>query len=557
MFSKKIVLVIVVVFLLAGSVFLGILSLRNIVKKQEAQIKVEVNQGHLTEPRETNIDGMPMKTIEEAKKEAEEKNKLEWLAIPEKLEDLKLIEYGLETGMQNQPALGYYKVADMGDGGEIINVFMQPFAPSGNLIIRFKKTEAGEYFLIKKNSDFDESNLVSNAEIDLETNLEALNAPEKLAVNNITFTQLIWLDKMPQEWDKLEKISSTPYGDFYKKITAEDYNLASIAYILKLPDSTAMHYDMTYDFLAGDNSLIATLNDAGQEFKNKKFSAKVIPGCSGIDDFILQSDLTNRLDLIGVSASGGELYTAKDIDDELFKAVYANYKIGRDGLADYNGNPILSYEELIAKKPVIVWLDGLGDYHVYYDSEFASLAECGKPVVYLYPESETRVKVYVGAKVRISEPNYNDGWSVTSYPDGKIINSDGAVYENLYWEGLGQGSYPRITEGRIVKAINIEAELKSDLSALGLNQKETADFMEFWLPKMPKTPYIRLTWLDTAEMNELAPLVISPRPDTLKRVFLDFSGQNTATTNLAPQQLQSFKRTGFTVVEWGGLLLGN
>ena len=57
-------------------------------------------------------------------------------------------------------------------------------------------------------------------------------------------------------------------------------------------------------------------------------------------------------------------------------------------------------------------------------------------------------------------------------------------------------------------------------------------------------------------MNDLAPLSISPKPDTVKRVFLDFAGQNTPATDLAPQQLKGFMRTGFTVVEWGGLLLG-
>ena len=74
---------------------------------------------------------------------------------------------------------------------------------------------------------------------------------------------------------------------------------------------------------------------------------------------------------------------------------------------------------------------------------------------------------------------------------------------------------------------------------------------------MPKTAYIRLTWLDTADMERLAPLAISPRPDTVARVFLDFAGQETAATDLAPQQLKGFLRTGFTVVEWGGLLIGH
>jgi hypothetical protein len=313
---------------------------------------------------------------------------------------------------------------------------------------------------------------------------------------------------------------------------------------------------MPYNFVADDNSLIATFNNDNKEFKTKRISTTIFKNCSMLGTVISTANLADRLYVIGETTSSGALYAPKNVDDELFKAVYAIYKIGRDGATDYAGNKVLSYEEFVAKKPVVVWRDLLGDYHIFYDSDYSGLAECGKPVIYLYPETKTDVKVKVGAKVRISEPNYADGWKVIAYPDGKIINSDGAVYENLYWEGLGRGYYPAITKGRVVKQANIEAELLSDLAALGLNKKESTDFMEFWLPKMPKTPYIRLTWLDTAEMNALAPLVISPRPDTVKRVFLDFSGQAIEATNLAPQKLNGFKRIGFTIVEWGGLLIG-
>ena len=87
-------------------------------------------------------------------------------------------------------------------------------------------------------------------------------------------------------------------------------------------------------------------------------------------------------------------------------------------------------------------------------------------------------------------------------------------------------------------------------------KKHIKDFLEFWMPRMPTTSYVRLSWLNTEQMNQLAPLHITPRPDTMIRVFLDFSGQATADTTLTPQTLTSIPRDGFTVIEWGGLLLG-
>jgi hypothetical protein len=184
------------------------------------------------------------------------------------------------------------------------------------------------------------------------------------------------------------------------------------------------------------------------------------------------------------------------------------------------------------------------------------LAECGKPVIYLYPENPTKISIKVGADIKLSEPLYQNGWNVFAYPDGTIINSDGTKWDSLFWEGKGYGQYPQIKYGKVVPRENIKSEIEKDLKTFGLNQKEINDFMEFWLPLMPSDPYIRLTWLGTRQMQILAPLDIKPYPDTLIRVFLDFQGQSSPDTNLKPQQLQHYQRKGSTVVEWGGLLIG-
>ena len=92
----------------------------------------------------------------------------------------------------------------------------------------------------------------------------------------------------------------------------------------------------------------------------------------------------------------------------------------------------------------------------------------------------------------------------------------------------------------------------TQLHQLGLNDKETSDFMAFWGPKVPNKPYVRLSWLGTKAMEKLAPLYVSPLPDTRIRVFLDMEGADSF-MKLPAQHLSSVKRQGFTVVEWGGL----
>ena len=108
----------------------------------------------------------------------------------------------------------------------------------------------------------------------------------------------------------------------------------------------------------------------------------------------------------------------------------------------------------------------------------------------------------------------------------------------------------------MVPKVQAELAIKSDLVKQGLTASEIKDFMEFWQPHLPNSRYVRLSWLNTEQMNQLAPLQITPKPDTLIRVFLDFAGQTTAKTNLTSQTLTSVPRDGFTVIEWGGLLLG-
>ncbi len=231
---------------------------------------------------------------------------------------------------------------------------------------------------------------------------------------------------------------------------------------------------------------------------------------------------------------------------------YDTYKIGRE----YEGSTetIISIEKFAAQQPMLVWLDPVGDYLVFLASDYAPLVECGKPVIYLYPTAPLSVNVQVEAAITTSEPTYNQGWNVWAKPSGQLTTASGEQFNSLFWEGKGKGVYPEITKGRVVARINVAEELSQDLTALGLNDTEIADFLEFWLPRMPNSKYIRLTWLQTKEMNALAPLHITPQPDTIIRVFLDFAGQDTATTNLPLQKLTTIPRRGFTVVEWGGLL---
>ena len=64
--------------------------------------------------------------------------------------------------------------------------------------------------------------------------------------------------------------------------------------------------------------------------------------------------------------------------------------------------------------------------------------EAEKPVLYLYPEEETGVSVkldYVG-ELTVTYPAYEDGWNMTAYPDGTLLDAEGNEYSYLFWEGV-------------------------------------------------------------------------------------------------------------------------
>ena len=153
----------------------------------------------------------------------------------------------------------------------------------------------------------------------------------------------------------------------------------------------------------------------------------------------------------------------------------------------------------------------------------------------------------------ISKPLYTvNGWqNVWAEPSGQLSYA-GKSYESLFWEGQGYGDYPVVRSGTVVKRADAAKTMRRQLAQQGLNGKEISDFMDFWTPKIPQRSYIRLTWFGTDEMNRLAPLSVTPTPQTTIRVFLDMSGQDRP-FSLPAQQLHPTIRKGFTVVEWGGL----
>ncbi len=175
-----------------------------------------------------------------------------------------------------------------------------------------------------------------------------------------------------------------------------------------------------------------------------------------------------------------------------------------------------------------------------------------KPVLYLYPPTATDVNIVLGSddKITASYPKYANGWDVTAYPDGRLIDkADNSEHFYLFWEAALDIDYD-LSEGFVVRGEDTEKFLKEKLSYMGLLPREYNDFIVYWLPRMQANKY-NLVSFQGKSYTDVSTLGISPKPDSMLRIMMAFKSLESP-VNIPEQKLDIFERKGFTAVEWGG-----
>lgn len=195
----------------------------------------------------------------------------------------------------------------------------------------------------------------------------------------------------------------------------------------------------------------------------------------------------------------------------------------------------------------------------YYEPEDSG-QRVGAPVIYLYPEEETdiNVKLDLDGEFTCTYPKYDDseGWNCTALPNGMLTDEDGKEYTYLYWEA-DLDFTPDFSEGFCVKGEDTAEFLEEALTELGLNVSERNTFIMYWLPQMEANEY-NLVSFQTSTYDNAAELNVIPEPDTVIRVNMAWYGVENY-VEIEPQELASFnpsEREGFTLVEWGGEIIG-
>lgn len=179
-----------------------------------------------------------------------------------------------------------------------------------------------------------------------------------------------------------------------------------------------------------------------------------------------------------------------------------------------------------------------------------------KPVIYLYPESDTElsVKLKTTGDLTFSYPDYSKGWNGTAHPDGSIDIGE-KHYPYLFWESEQRfNKFDTELGGFVLNKKTVVESLENYLSELGFNNKEKTDFITFWGPQLQQHEEVMIQFILNDSCNEFATLEIEPKPLHLNRVYMIWSDtDNLKPLIRKPQVLKKLNRDGFDVLEWGGI----
>ena len=217
---------------------------------------------------------------------------------------------------------------------------------------------------------------------------------------------------------------------------------------------------------------------------------------------------------------------------------------------------LCAYEYLLYEIAVPKTIDYSYTINVEWDKEevYCDPNVAYKPILYIYPEQKTNIKVDFAKEENLTTtyPKFNKEWNVVAHPNGDLYDSNNNYYYALYWE---EKEYSKVDfiEGFYVSKDNSINFLEEKLSILGLNSKERNEFIMYWLPILEKNEHNLVYFELTNELQKQNELIITPQPDTLIRIRMHVK-QIDKETNIKEQKLTKQERTGYTAVEWGGVI---
>jgi hypothetical protein len=176
-----------------------------------------------------------------------------------------------------------------------------------------------------------------------------------------------------------------------------------------------------------------------------------------------------------------------------------------------------------------------------------------KPNIYLYPTTLSLLKVSFPQAQNLTAaiPAYpaDSGWQVQAAPNGRI----NGLYDFLFYEADIKRGFFQKNVAWSVRSARRGADLEKILDLYGFNDQEKADFIAFWTVKLDRNKDYLAYPQETFIINQAMPLNIEPQPQAMHRIWFYFAEKNGQEIP-EPGSTEKIRRSGFTVVEWGGMV---
>jgi hypothetical protein len=501
------------------------------------------------------------------------------------------VKYKDDGTIESGKYSGYHRIAASADYGEL---------GSRNVIFFFATKDYKQFVLDRGSEEYYQEQTLDKSKIREMGDIEPA-FPKTIKLNNFTLTKSEY-DLSPVFSTTTKLAGTVPGLDFHTD--RSDYFSNGIKKTENYIEGNSRIYAIDkYGLAASYNLETSEWEERAKNKENyyeydfykdidistsepiyKKYGQLIPGGCGQIGvSFVLKNIKKDELSLIGKTKRGLEVFVLKDKNHPIYKDQYeSKVTEWKSMFATLNDIEPPTYDAYVSKNPVIILKDDLGRWLALGEWEYQTGGGCGKPVIYLYPEKTTDVSIkFTNAMVfSVDIPKYDGGWKVSANPDGTLIDlqpektnceelntklpgSEYAkeaciknTYPYIYWAGYTTNLYPHTDEGWIVKKDEVESFLSKTLSEMGLNDREKNDFLEYWIPKLKakNSPYFKISFFQTKDMEKFVPMEVNPKPDTVFRVFLDWEPiDQIPQVAPSPQLLEKLNRKGFTLVEWGGV----
>lgn len=180
--------------------------------------------------------------------------------------------------------------------------------------------------------------------------------------------------------------------------------------------------------------------------------------------------------------------------------------------------------------------------------------EIDKPIIYFHTSEQRVFEIGVTPTEAFTfvYPEMNGTWKGIAEENG-TVTIDGKSYPYLFWESQQQYVFASEGNGFKVEKNDIILFLTRKLTELGLNEQEQTDFITYWGPKLAANETSFVQFSVDESCDAFAKVDCVPTPDFMRRVYIQVAQWNPGFEHyLKDVTFDSFQKTGWYVIEWGG-----